>query len=67
MAQTDYTNFDYAAKSAELEAILSQLQDSETSLDEALRLHEEGKKLITELEQYLKKAELIVHRQTVDT
>lgn len=37
----------------ELEKVLDRLQDPQTDIDEALRLHEEGKKLIDQLEAYL--------------
>ena len=41
MAKVEYTNFDYAAKTAELESILAQLQSSETTLDNAIQLHDD--------------------------
>lgn len=47
------TQFDYAAKTEELEGILAHLQAEDIQLDEALRLHEAGKKLIAEIEDYL--------------
>jgi exodeoxyribonuclease VII small subunit len=53
----DYTNFDYAAKTEELEGILAHLQSEDIQLDEALKLHETGKKLIAEIEDYLRHAE----------
>ncbi len=49
--------FDYAAKMAELEAVLAQLQASDTPLDDAMTLHETGTNLIAELEEFLKHAE----------
>lgn len=64
MTKKDYKDFDYIAKTAELEQILAQLQSSETSLDAAIKLHATGKKLIVELEEYLKEAELTVKHQT---
>lgn len=51
------TQFDYAAKTAELEGVLAHLQAEDIQLDEALRLHEAGKKLIVEIEDYLRHAE----------
>ncbi len=55
--------FDYAAKSEELEGILAHLQAEDIQLDEALRLHEAGKKLIADIEDYLKHAENEVKKQ----
>ncbi len=49
--------FDYAAKTAELEAVLATLQDPATPLDEAMKLHTAGKKLVSEIEEFLKHAE----------
>jgi len=66
MAKVEYTNFDYAAKTAELESILAQLQSSETTLDNAIQLHDAGKKLVAELEAYLKNAELTIRHRTVE-
>jgi len=66
MAKVDYTNFDYAAKTAELESILAQLQSSETTLDRAIQLHDTGEKLVAELEAYLKNAELTIRHRTVE-
>ena len=54
--------FDYAAKTAELEVILAALQDPATPLDEAMRLHGEGRKLVAEIEKFLKLAENEVHK-----
>lgn len=36
--------FDYAAKVATLESIIAKLQQSETAIDEAIRLHAEEQK-----------------------
>ncbi len=52
--------FDYAAKVAALEDIIAKLQQSDTAIDEAIRLHEEGKKLVAELNAYLEKAEVTI-------
>lgn len=54
---------DYAKTMGELETVLAKLQDAETSLDEAIALHKEGKKLVGALETYLQDAEIIVKRQ----
>lgn len=66
MTKTDYSNFDYAAKTAELEIILAELQNTETTLDKAIELHEAGKKLVAELEGYLKDAELTIRHRTAE-
>lgn len=63
MAKSTKTAFDYAAKTAELEALLAQLQRSDITLDEAIKLHDDGKQLIAELENYLKTAEVIVRQR----
>ena len=55
--------FDYAAKTAELENVLEQLQNPEVSLDEAMKLHEQGKVLVAALEDFLKHAENTVKKQ----
>ncbi len=49
--------FDYRAKSAELEAVLEQLQDSDIQIDSAAKLHARGMELVAELEAYLNQAE----------
>ncbi len=54
--------FDYAKKMEELEGVLAHLQSETVQLDEALRLHETGKKLIAEIEMYLTHAENEVKR-----
>ena len=61
MAKQD--SFDYAAKTAELENVLEQLQNPEVSLDEAMKLHEQGKVLVAALEDFLKHAENTVKKQ----
>lgn len=58
-------SFDYAAKTAELEAIVASLQSSDVSLDEALKLHEKGQKLVAEIEDFLKTAEVEITKRTV--
>lgn len=52
--------FDYAAKVAALDAIIAQLQQNDTPIDEAIRLHDEGKKLVAELNEYLETAEVTI-------
>lgn len=54
--------FDYASKMAELEALLETLQDPATSLDKAIVLHTSGRKLVAELEDFLKQAENEIHK-----
>ena len=60
---TDFSQFDYVKKTEELEGILAHLQAEEIQLDEALKLHAAGKKLIGEIEQYLLYAENEVKKQ----
>jgi exodeoxyribonuclease VII small subunit len=66
MTKVDYTNFDYAAKTAELESVLAELQSSDTTLDTAIKLHDAGIKLVAELEAYLKNAELTIRHRTAE-
>lgn len=61
---TDSDTFDYAAKKARLDEILSALQQPDIDLDEALKLHERGSALAAELEQYLEKAEVEIRKKT---
>lgn len=63
---TKQTEFDYAAKTAELEALLAKLQNTDTPLDEAMKLHETGRVLVSELEKFLKQAENEVHKQLAE-
>lgn len=65
MKKQDET-FDYAANIAELEAVVAQLQNSEVSLDEAIKLHEKGKALSAALQAYLDKAELVVRKHMAE-
>ncbi|QQS19339.1 exodeoxyribonuclease VII small subunit [Candidatus Saccharibacteria bacterium] len=59
----NFMQFDYAAKTAELEDILAHLQAEDIQLDEALKLHAAGKLLIADIEDYLKQAENEVTKQ----
>ncbi len=63
MTKSTGASFDYVAKTSELETILAKLQSNDISLDEAIKLHETGKKLVAELEGYLKTAEVIVRQR----
>ena len=63
---TKQTEFDYAAKTAELETVLAKLQNTDTPLDEAMKLHETGRVLVSELEKFLKQAENEVHKQLAE-
>jgi exodeoxyribonuclease VII small subunit len=47
----------YQAKTTELELIIARLESGELDIDEALKSFEQGQKLLTELEAYLKAAE----------
>ena len=59
-------DFDYAAKTAELDELLGKLQGVEVQIDEALRLHARGKALIAELDEYLQHAKNHVSQQVVE-
>jgi exodeoxyribonuclease VII small subunit len=48
---------DYQALSARLEAILAKLQAPDIQVDEAVKLYEEGLKLVAALEKHLTVAE----------
>jgi exodeoxyribonuclease VII small subunit len=54
--------FDYQNKSAELERIVLDLQNPDIDIAEATKLHAVGLKLISELEDYLTKAEIEVRK-----
>ena len=47
----------YQELSAELEAILAQLQGADLDIDEAVKGYERGMTIVKELEKYLKDAE----------
>ncbi|HSX42522.1 MAG TPA: exodeoxyribonuclease VII small subunit [Candidatus Saccharimonadales bacterium] len=64
MAQKN--SFDYAAKSAELERIVAELQNPDIDIAAATKLHETGVKLADELETYLKQAEITVRTHVAD-
>jgi exodeoxyribonuclease VII small subunit len=56
------TEFDYSAKAAELERIITDLQNPDIDIADATKLHAAGLKLIDELEAYLKQAEVTVKK-----
>jgi len=58
--------FDYSARAAELEQVVSELQQPDIQIDEATRLHTRGLKLIAELEAYLNQAETEVRRHLAE-
>jgi exodeoxyribonuclease VII small subunit len=58
---------DYSSKSEELENILVALQRPDIGIDEATKLHADGLKIVTELEAYLKQAEVIVKQHVTDS
>ena len=60
-------DFDYRAKSEELERIVVALQDPDIQIDEATRLHDEGQKLLKQLEEYLAHAEIVVRKHVIDS
>lgn len=47
----------YQELKEQLDTVLDRLQDPATEIDDAIKLHESGKKLLVELEVYLEKAE----------
>ena len=49
--------FDFEKELNKLKDIVNKIQDSDVSLDESLKLYEEGNKIIAELSEELKKAE----------
>jgi len=55
-------NFDYRAKSEELEQIMAELQNPDIQIDDATRLHTAGVKLVGELEAYLNQAEIEINK-----
>lgn len=58
-----YEDFDYSGKMAELETVLGKLQSADVALDDAMQLHEQGKALIAELEDFLAHAENTINKQ----
>lgn len=48
-------NNNYQNLKIQLDDILSKLQSEGIDIDEAIKLHEQGQKLISELEKYLNK------------
>ena len=49
--------FDFEKELNKLKDIVNKIQDSDVSLDESLKLYEEGNRIIAELSEELKKAE----------
>lgn len=48
---------DYLSLNMQLEEVMSRLQRPDIQVDEAVKLYEQGLKLLGELERYLKQAE----------
>lgn len=48
---------DYQTLSQELDSVLSALQQPDVAVDEAVKLYEQGMKLITQLENHVAQAE----------
>jgi exodeoxyribonuclease VII small subunit len=48
---------DYQTLSAELDGVLAALQQPDVQVDEAVKLYEQGLKLVTQLEKHLQQAE----------
>ena len=55
MAKSSEPN--YQELNAQLEAILSQLENGQLDVDEAIKQYEKGMEIVKELEKYLKTAE----------
>ena len=55
--------FDYSMKMTELERNIVRLQDTNTSIDEAIELHASSLRLVSELENYLQTAEVTIRKQ----
>lgn len=47
----------YQSLSAELDAVLAKLQDPEVKVDDAVKLYEQGARLVAQLEKQLQTAE----------
>lgn len=48
---------DYQKENEKLQTILAQLEAGDLDIDQAIKLYEEGQKIVTKLEAYLKTAE----------
>jgi exodeoxyribonuclease VII small subunit len=54
----------YQALKEELDEVLAKLQDPVTDIDDAIKLHEHGKKLLEELRTYVEEAEAKIKKAT---
>lgn len=54
---TKSDDFNYQVKSQELDDIIASLQNPDGNIDEAIKNYENGKKIIKEIDDYLKTAE----------
>jgi exodeoxyribonuclease VII small subunit len=63
MARKD---FDYGKQVTELEQVVAALQEPTVQLDEAIKLHATGLKLIEELEDYLSQVDAVVKKRTIE-
>lgn len=54
MKKNDETTPSYQALKQALDAILVRLQHEDTDVDEAVKLHAEGQKILSQLDAYLK-------------
>ena len=59
-------DFNYAAKAAELERVVTELQNPDIDIALATKLHTAGLKLVDELEAYLKSAEIVVRKHVAE-
>lgn len=60
------SDLDYQSLSEQLEAVLAKLQAPDVKVDEAVKLYEEGLKLIAALEKHLKQAENKIEKLKLD-
>ena len=58
---------DYQTLSEKLDAVMAELQAPEVRVDEAVKLYEEGLKLIAALEKHLKQAENKIEKLKVQS
>ena len=59
--------FEYRKKAEELERVVAALQNPDVEIDEATKLYTSGLALVSELETYLKQAEMVVRKHVMDS
>lgn len=58
--------FDYGTAQRRLEEIVASLQSTETSVEDALKLYEEGMELAKSIEKYLENTEQLITKLTMN-